>query len=74
MYEGVIVAIRGKGISENITVRRVSHGVGIQRIFPLHSPIIEKIERVSYGKVRRNKLNYLRGRSGKASRIAEVIK
>ena len=74
MYEGVIVAMRGTGVSQNITVRRVSSGVGVQRTFPVNSPIIEKIELVSYGKVRRAKLNYLKGRSGKASRIAEKIR
>lgn len=71
MFEGVIVAMRGRGISKSITVRRVSSGVGVQRTFPVHSPVVEKIELVNYGKVRRAKLNYLRGRSGKASRIAE---
>ncbi len=74
MFEGVIVSMRGTGVSKNITVRRVSSGVGVQRTFPVNSPIIEKIELVSYGKVRRAKLNYLKGRSGKASRIAEVIR
>ena len=63
---------QGGGISDNFTVRKISNGVGVERTFPVHSPIIDKIEVVRKGKVRRNKLFYLRGLSGKASRIKEI--
>ena len=72
VFEGVVIAKQGGGINENIIVRKISNGVGVERTFPIHSPIVEKIEVVRNGKVRRNKLFYLRGRSGKASRIKEV--
>ena len=71
VFEGVVVAINGSGIAETFTVRKMSSGVGVERTFPVHSPIIDKIEVVRFGKVRRAKLYYLRGRSGKASRIVE---
>ncbi len=74
VFEGVIIGIKGHGVAENFTVRKVSGGIGVQRIFPIHSPVIEKIEVLRYGKVRRSKLNYLRGRSGKKSRIVESKK
>ena len=67
-----VIAKQGGGISEMCTVRKISNQIGVERTFPLHSPIIDKIEVVRNGKVRRNKLFYLRGRSGKASRIKEV--
>ena len=70
-YEGIVVARRGGSVSETFTVRKMSSGVGVERTFPVHSPIIDKIELVRRGKVRRSKLYYLRGRSGKASRIEE---
>lgn len=70
-FEGTVIARKHGGISETFTVRRVSFGEGIERIFPLHSPSISKIEVLSKGSVRRAKLYYLRGRSGKASRIKE---
>ena len=72
IFEGVVIARKGAGISENYTVRKISNQIGVERTFPIHSPIVEKIEVVRNGKVRRNKLFYLRGRSGKASRIKEV--
>ena len=72
VFEGVVIERVGGGISETFTVRKMSSGVGVERKFPLHSPIIDKIEVVRNGKVRRNKLHYLRGRSGKAARLKEV--
>jgi len=71
VYEGVVIGQTGRGIAKTFTVRKMSSGVGVERTFPVHSPIIDKIEVVKYGKVRRSKLYYLRGRSGKASRIEE---
>ena len=70
-FEGVVIARRGGGISENFAVRKVSAGVGVERIFPLHSPNIASVEVVRRGHVRRAKLYYLRRLSGKASRIRE---
>jgi len=70
-FEGIVVAKRGGGISENFTVRKVSAGVGVERIFPLHSPIIASVELVRRGLVRRAKPYYLRRLSGKAARIRE---
>lgn len=70
-YEGVVIARRNGGINETITVRRVFQGIGVERIFLLHSPRIEKIKIVRRGKVRRAKLYYLRGRVGKATRIKQ---
>lgn len=64
-FEGIVIAKRGNGIKENFTIRRVSYGEGIERVFPLHSPTIERIEVVRSGKVRRAKLYYLRGKVGK---------
>lgn len=71
IFEGVVIARKGGGIRETFTVRKVSYGTGVERIFPLHSPLIEKIEVKRKGKVRRAKLYYLRGLSKKASRIKE---
>jgi large subunit ribosomal protein L19 len=70
-FEGVVIAISGSGVRRNITVRKVSYGVGVERIFPLHSPRIESIQVVRYGKVRRAKLFYLRQLRGRAARIKE---
>ena len=70
-FEGVVIARRGGGPGETFTVRKISAGVGVERVFPLHSPMYSKIEVVRRGRVRRAKLYYLRGLSGKASRIAE---
>ncbi|WP_066384498.1 MULTISPECIES: 50S ribosomal protein L19 [unclassified Anabaena] len=70
-YEGVVIAMRNGGINETITVRRVFQGVGVERVFLLHSPRIESIKVVRRGKVRRAKLYYLRGRVGKATRIKQ---
>ncbi|MFH1714665.1 MAG: 50S ribosomal protein L19 [Elusimicrobiota bacterium] len=73
VFEGDVIAKRGGGLSENFTVRKTSYGVGVERIFPLHSPRISKIEVVRKGRVRRAKLYYLRDLIGKASRIKERI-
>ena len=72
VFEGVVIRRRGSGISETYTVRKISYGVGVERTFPFHSPKVEKIEVVRRGKVRRAKLFYLRGLSGKAARIKEI--
>lgn len=71
VFEGIVIKRRGGGLRENFTVRRVSYGVGVERIFPVHSPSIEKIEVVRRGLVRRAKLYYLRKLTGKAARIKE---
>ncbi len=74
VYEGTVISIRGEGLGKSFIVRRVSHEVGVERIFPYHSPSIAKIEVVRYGKVRRGKLFFLRYKSGKAGRIKESQK
>lgn len=70
-YEGVCIARSGAGLNENFTVRKISYGEGVERVFPVYSPIVEGVELVRRGKVRRAKLYYLRGLTGKAARIAE---
>jgi large subunit ribosomal protein L19 len=70
-FEGVVIRRKGGGVNETFTVRKVSNGVGVERIFPLHSPVIAGIEVVREGQVRRAKLYYLRNLSGKAARIRE---
>ena len=72
-FEGTVIAKRGSGISETFTVRRVSYGVGVERVFPVHSPTVADIKIVRRGKVRRAKLYYLRDRVGKASKVKEKI-
>jgi large subunit ribosomal protein L19 len=69
VFEGVVIALSGKGSREMFTVRKISYGVGVERIFPVHSPRIDRVEVVTRGKVRRAKLYYLRQRSGKAARL-----
>jgi len=71
VFQGVVIARRGGGTRETFTVRKISGGIGVERIFPLHSPNVDKIEVVRRGKVRRAKLYYLRSRRGKAARIEE---
>ena len=73
-FDGVVVARKGSGISETFTVRKISFGIGVERIFPIHSPRVESIEVLKHGKVRRAKLNYLKELSGKAARLQEVKK
>ena len=71
VFEGVVISRRGSGIGESFTVRKLSFGVGVERTFPVHSPIIEKIEKIARGDVRRAKLYYLRDRIGKKAKIRE---
>jgi len=73
VFEGTVIAKKHGGISETFTVRRVAHGCGIERVFPLHSPAVDKVELVRHGKVRRAKLYYLRDRVGKAAKVKELI-
>ena len=70
-FEGYLIAMKGGGLSETITVRRVSYGIGVERTFPIHSPRVDKIEVLRHGRVRRAKLFYLRDRVGKAAKIRE---
>lgn len=72
-FQGTVIQRRGEGNGESFTVRKVSNGIGVERIFPIVSPFLEKIELLKRGKVRRAKLNYLKGRHGKAARIKEKI-
>jgi large subunit ribosomal protein L19 len=74
IFQGIVIQKRGTGINKTFTVRKISHGVAVERIFPLYSPLIEKIEVVRYGKVRRAKLFYLRGAKGKRQKIKELQK
>ncbi len=71
VFQGVIIKLRRGGVGANFTVRRVAYGVGVERTFPLYSPLVEKVEVMRHGKVRRARLYYLRGLSAKASRIKE---
>ena len=73
VFEGTVIAKNNSGISETFTVRRVSYGVGVERVFPVHSPNVAKIELVRKGRVRRAKLYYLRDRVGKAAKVKELI-
>ena len=73
MFEGTVIARKGSGISETFTVRRVSYGVGIERVFPIHSPNVKEVKVIRRGKVRRAKLYYLRDRVGKATKVKEQV-
>lgn len=73
IFEGTVIAKKHGGINETFTVRRVAHGCGIERVFPLHSPAVDKVELVRHGKVRRAKLYYLRDRVGKAAKVKELL-
>ena len=72
-FEGTVIARKGSGISETFTVRRVSYGVGVERVFPLHSPNVKAVKVVRHGRVRRAKLYYLRNRVGKAAKVKEAL-
>ena len=72
-YEGVVIARSNKGVQSNFTVRKLSYGEGVERVFPLYSPNVAEIQVMRRGKVRRAKLYYLRGRTGKSARIAEKL-
>ena len=73
VFEGTVIAKNNSGIAETFTVRRVSYGVGVERVFPVHSPNVAKVETVRAGKIRRAKLCYLRDRVGKAAKVKEQI-
>ena len=73
VFEGTVIAKKHGGINETFTVRRISYGIGVEKVFPVHSPAIEKIELVRHGKVRRAKLYYLRDRVGKAAKVKEKL-
>ncbi|MCD7890011.1 MAG: 50S ribosomal protein L19 [Oscillospiraceae bacterium] len=74
VFEGTVIARKHGGISETFTVRRLSHGCGVEKVFPLHSPVVEKVEVVRLAKVRRAKLYYLRDRVGKAAKTKDAIR
>jgi len=73
VFEGTVISIKGAGLKETFTVRRLSYGVGVEKVLPLHSPKLDKIELIRKGKVRRAKLFYLRDRVGKSARVKEKI-
>ena len=73
VFEGTVIAKKHGGVEETFTVRRISYGVGVEKVFPVNSPIIDKVEIVRHGKVRRAKLYYLRDRVGKAAKVKEKI-
>ena len=73
IFEGTVIAKKHGGINETFTVRRLSYGVGVEKVFPLYSPVIEKVETIRKGKVRRAKLYYLRGRVGKAAKVKQKL-
>ena len=73
VFEGIVIAKKHGGIEETVTVRRISYGIGVEKVFPVHSPSIDHIEVVRNGKVRRAKLYYLRGRVGKSAKIKEKL-
>ena len=74
VFEGIIIKKQGGGLNATFTVRRVAYGVGVERVFPLHSPNVKDVQVVRYGKVRRSKLYYLRDRVGKAAKVKEQIR
>lgn len=74
MFEGTVIARKGSGVAQTFTVRRVSYGVGVERVFPIHSPNIKGVDVIRKGRVRRSKLYYLRNRVGKAAKVKEQIR
>ena len=74
IFEGVVVKKQGGSVRATFTVRKNSNGIGVEKTWPLHSPSVEKVEVIRYGKVRRAKLNYLKGRVGKSARVKELVK
>lgn len=72
-YQGIVIKMRGTGVSKSFIVRKISNGVGVERVFPINSPMVAYVKVVSHGKVRRAKLYYLRDRKGKASKVAQKI-
>lgn len=72
-FEGIVIAVKGAGVSKTFTVRRVSYGVGVERVFPVHSPNVDSVSLVRAGKVRRSKLYYLRDRVGKAAKVKQKL-
>ena len=73
-FEGTVIARKGSGVAETFTVRRVSYGVGVERVFPIHSPNVQGVDIIRMGRVRRSKLYYLRDRVGKAAKVKEKIR
>lgn len=73
-FEGTVIAKKHGGISETFTVRRLSHGVGVERVFPIHSPNVDSVQIIRKGRVRRGKLYYLRGRVGKSAKVKEALR
>ena len=74
VFEGTVIARKGSGVSETFTVRRVSYGVGVERVFPIHSPNVQDVKVIRRGRVRRSKLYYLRDRVGKAAKVKEQLR
>jgi large subunit ribosomal protein L19 len=74
VFEGTVLKIQGTGVRKTFTVRKISSGVGVEKTWPLHSPVVEKVEVIRHGKVRRAKLNYLRQRTGKAAKVKELVR
>lgn len=74
VYEGLVIAEKNSGVRKTMTVRKMSYGVGVERVFPIHSPRVQRIEIVRRGRVRRAKLYYIRDRIGKAAKVAELIR
>jgi len=74
VFEGTVIAKKHGGIQESFTVRRIAHGIGVERVFPVHSPSVEKVEVIRRGRVRRAKLYYLRDRAGKSAKVKEQLR